>query len=79
MSRQNSHMFSLKKKPSLIRTADTKSWPQRANTYKLNLFITETLYFTIDFFDILLSYCSLYLQTIGRRFSELNYCIVLLF
>ena len=48
-----SHMFSLNK-TSIIPTTDTKYWPQRANTYKLNLFITDTLYYTIDFLDILL-------------------------
>ena len=42
MSWQNSHIFSLKK-TSLIQTLsnmDTKSWPQRVNSFKLNLFIT---------------------------------------
>ena len=42
MSRQTSHSFSLKKKNSIIRTMDTKSRPQRVNSYKLNLFVTDT-------------------------------------
>ena len=40
MSRQNSHIYFLQKKPlqyglSLIRTTDTKSRPKRVNSYKL--------------------------------------------
>ena len=46
MSRQISHIFSFKKTLkyglSLIRTTDTKSRPQRVNSNKLNLFITDT-------------------------------------
>ena len=46
MSRQNSHRFSLKTPSicglSLIRITDTKSRPQRVNSYKLNLFITDS-------------------------------------
>ena len=38
MSRQNSHIFYLKK-TSIIRTTHTKSRPRRVNSYKLNLFI----------------------------------------
>ena len=47
MSRQNVHIFSFKK-PSIIdglpviRTTETKSRPQRVNSYELNLFITDT-------------------------------------
>ena len=46
MSRQNSHIFSVKKKLyyrfSLIWTMHTKSRPQRVNSYKLNLSIKDT-------------------------------------
>ena len=47
MSRQNVHIFSFKKPSiidglSVIRTTDTKSQPQRVNSYELNLFITDT-------------------------------------
>ena len=42
MSQQNSHIFSFYNRLSLIRTTDTKSRPQRVNSYKLNLFITDT-------------------------------------
>ena len=47
MSQQNSHIFAIKQKTSIIWTlsntdTDTKSWPQRVNSYKLNLFIMET-------------------------------------
>ena len=47
MSRQNVHIFSFKKPSiidglSVIRTTDTKSQPQRVNSYELNLFITNT-------------------------------------
>ena len=41
MSRQNSHIFSLKKPLSIIRTKNTKYRPQRGNSNKLNLFISE--------------------------------------
>ena len=33
------------KKPSIIRTTDTKSRPQRVNSYKLNLFIADAAVF----------------------------------
>ena len=46
MYRQNSHTFPLKKPlqygPFLMRTTDTKSRPLGANSYKRNLFITDT-------------------------------------
>ena len=46
ISRQNSHIFYLKKPLqyglSLIRTTNTKSRPLRVNLYKRNLFITDT-------------------------------------
>ena len=42
MSRQNSHIFSLKKPQSIIRTTDNKYRPQGVNSYKLNLFIKDT-------------------------------------
>ena len=47
MSRQNVHIFSFKKPSiidglSVIRTTDTKSRPQRVNSYELNVFITDT-------------------------------------
>ena len=41
MYRQNYRKFPLKK-PSLIRTTDTKSQPLGANSYKINLFVTDT-------------------------------------
>ena len=42
MYRQNSHTFP-PKKTSIIRTMDTKSRPLGVNSYKLNLFFTDTL------------------------------------
>ena len=43
MSRQKILTYFLKKeKPSLIRTTDTKSGPQRENSYKLDLFIADS-------------------------------------
>ena len=44
VSRQNSHIFSLIKTSiiSLIRTVDIKSRPQRVNSNKLNLLITDS-------------------------------------
>ena len=47
MSRQNINIFSFKKPSiidglSVIRTTETKSRPQRVNSYELNLFITDT-------------------------------------
>ena len=46
MFRQNSRKFSFKNPllygPSLIRTTGIKSRPQRVNSYKLDLFITDT-------------------------------------
>ena len=42
MSQQNSHIFSFHNTDSLTQTTDTKSRPQRVNSYKLNFFITDT-------------------------------------
>ena len=41
MYRQNYRKFRVKR-PSLIRTTDTKSQPLGANSYKINLFVTDT-------------------------------------
>ena len=61
---RNAHTFFVKI-TSIIRTTDTKSRPQRENSYKLNLFITDTPMMTVliqyDFLFVV-TYCSLFIR-----------------
>ena len=75
MYRQNSHTFPLKKPlqygPFLMRTTDTKSRPLGANSYKRNLFITDTPGQGVDNLRYMYHFLSAVTQTLTLYLSAI--------